>query len=55
MGHLGKDRTLQLIRDRFYWPKMEGDVTHLVTKVCSCVKTKKPHIVLVAHFLQQHH
>ena len=48
MGHLGKDRTLQLIRNRFYWPKMEDDVTHFVTKVCSCVKTKKPHIVSVA-------
>ena len=48
MGHVGKDRTLQLIRDRFYWPKMEGDVTRFVTKVCSCVKRKKPHRVPVA-------
>ena len=48
MSHLGKDRTLQLIRDRFYWSKMEDDVTHFVTKVCSCVKRKKPHIVPVA-------
>ena len=40
MSHLGKDRTLQLIRDRFYWSKMEDDVTHFVTKVCSCVKRK---------------
>ena len=48
MGYLDKDRTLQLIRDRFYWPKMEDDVTHFVTKVCSCVKRKKPHIVPVA-------
>ena len=48
MSHLGKDRTLQLIRHRFYWSKMEDDVTHFVTKVCSCVKRKKPHIVPVA-------
>ena len=47
MGHLGKGRTLQLIRDRFYWPKMENDVTHFATKICSCVKRKKPHIVPV--------
>ena len=48
MGHLGKDRTLQLIRDRFYCPRMEDDITHFVTKICSCVKRKKPHIVPVA-------
>ena len=48
MIHLGKGRTLKLVRDCFYRPKMEGDVTHLVTKVCSCVKRKKPHIVPVA-------
>ena len=27
MGHLGKDRALQLIRDPSYWFKMEDDVT----------------------------
>ena len=48
MGYFGKDRTLQLIRGRFYWPKMEDNVTHFVTKVCSCVKRKKSHIVPVA-------
>ena len=30
MGHLGQGRTLQLMRDRFYWPKMEDDVRHFV-------------------------
>ena len=48
MGHLGQDHTLQLIRDRFYWPKMETDVKHFMLKVCSCVKSKKPHIEPVA-------
>ena len=42
MTHIGKDRTLKLVRDCFFRPKMEDDVTHLVTKVCSCVKRKKP-------------
>ena len=51
MGQLGKDRALQLIRDRFYWSKMDEDVTHFVTKVCSCVKRKKPHIVSLAPIL----
>ena len=27
---------------------MEDNVTHFVTKICSCVKRKKPHIVPVA-------
>ena len=30
VGHLGRDRTLALLRDRFYWPGMEQDaVSHL--------------------------
>ena len=48
LGHLGQDRTLQLIRDRFYWPKMEDDERHFLSRVCSCVKSIKPHIVPVA-------
>ena len=51
MGQLGKDRALQLIQDRFYWSKMDEDVTHFITKVCSCVKRKKPHIVSLAPIL----
>lgn len=42
MGHLGVERTLSLIRDRFYWPHMQRDVDHHVTKVCSCLKRKHP-------------
>lgn len=42
MGHLGVERTLYLIGKRFYWPQMHQDVEHFVTKVCECVKKKKP-------------
>lgn len=42
MGHLGVERTLTLIRERFYWPHMQRDVDHYVTKVCSCLKRKRP-------------
>lgn len=42
MGHLGVERTLDLICERFYWPRMHQDVEHFVTKVCVCVKKKKP-------------
>lgn len=42
IGHQGVDRTVSLIRDRFFWPYMLSDIEHYVTKVCSCVKQKKP-------------
>lgn len=42
MGHFGVERTLSLIRDRFYWPHMHRDVDHYVTKVCGCLKRKRP-------------
>ncbi len=42
MGHQGLDRTMSLIRERFYWPQMHNDVDHYVTKSCVCLKQKKP-------------
>lgn len=42
MGHLLVEKTLDLIRERFYWPKVHHDVEHFVTEVCECVKKKKP-------------
>lgn len=40
MGHLGTERTLDLIQERFYWPQMHKDVEHFVTQVCECLKKK---------------
>ena len=40
MGHLGVDRSMQLIKDRFYWPGTGPDISHFITKACSCVKKK---------------
>ncbi|KAL9976592.1 hypothetical protein ACROYT_G013913 [Oculina patagonica] len=42
MGHLGADRVVELARERFYWPFMRADITHYVTKVCHCLKQRKP-------------
>ena len=42
MGHLGADRVIHLARERFYWPGMQKDITHFVTKVCPCVKQRRP-------------
>ena len=44
MGHLGAERVIELARERFYWPHMASDIEHYVTKVCCCVKRKKPHL-----------
>lgn len=41
MGHLGVERTLDLIRERFYWPQMHNEVEHFIPSVCECLKKKK--------------
>lgn len=33
MGHQGADRTVSLIRDRFFCPYMQADIEHYVTKM----------------------
>uniref|UniRef100_A0A8C6LMF4 Gypsy retrotransposon integrase-like protein 1 n=1 Tax=Nothobranchius furzeri TaxID=105023 RepID=A0A8C6LMF4_NOTFU len=40
MGHLGAERTLHLIRSRFYWPKMSSDVLNNVSTCKRCVLRK---------------
>jgi transposase InsO family protein len=42
MGHLGRDRTLHLVRDRFYWPKMAQDVENYIKNCERCIKRKSP-------------
>ena len=42
MGHLGVDRTLDLARERFYWPRMQRDIEHHIVHACHCVKQKNP-------------
>lgn len=42
MGHQGIDRTTTLVRDRFFWPYMQQDIEHYVSRVCTCLKQKTP-------------
>ena len=40
MGHMGRDRTLDLIRDRFFWPRMGNDVADYVKACGRCLRRK---------------
>ena len=40
VGHMGRDRTLSLVRDRFYWPKMTTDVQNKIRSCDRCLKRK---------------
>ena len=44
MGHLGSERVFQLATQRFYWPNMRFDIEFYVTKLCQCLKQRRPHI-----------
>ena len=49
-GHQGRDRTLSLVRQRFYWPGLEADVQHKVKTCVRCIQRKtvpKPSAELV--------
>ena len=50
MGHQGRDRTLSLVRSRFYWPALEKDVEDKVKNCGRCIRRKasiKPSAELV--------
>lgn len=40
MGHPSKDRTLSLLRDRFFWPGMTADTETWVKNCDRCIKRK---------------
>ncbi|KAL7846839.1 hypothetical protein SRHO_G00218190 [Serrasalmus rhombeus] len=40
MGHMGVERTLDLVRSRFYWPKMPTDVEKKIQTCGRCVRRK---------------
>ncbi|KAK1691732.1 hypothetical protein QYE76_008429 [Lolium multiflorum] len=48
MGHFGREKTLLMLADHFYWPKMRRDVDKYVKRCITCNKSKsklKPHFV----------
>uniref|UniRef100_A0A8C5QI39 Gypsy retrotransposon integrase-like protein 1 n=1 Tax=Leptobrachium leishanense TaxID=445787 RepID=A0A8C5QI39_9ANUR len=42
MGHLGVERTVNLIRERLFWPHMQRDAEHYINHQCTCLKDKRP-------------
>ncbi|MCU7858926.1 MAG: DDE-type integrase/transposase/recombinase, partial [Candidatus Thiodiazotropha sp. (ex Lucinoma kastoroae)] len=51
VGHQGQDRTLSLVRSRFFWPGFESDVENKVKSCERCIKRKtfpKPSTELVS-------
>jgi hypothetical protein len=40
VGHPGRDRTLSLVRDRFYWPNMSKDAETWVQECDRCIRRK---------------
>ena len=42
MGHPGRDRTTPLIIDRFFWPRMRGDIATWIQECDRCLKFKTP-------------
>ena len=40
MAHLGRDRTLDLVRSRFFWPNMAADVISYVATCDRCLRRK---------------
>ncbi|XP_024120881.1 uncharacterized protein K02A2.6 [Oryzias melastigma] len=42
MGHLGVERTLDLVRSRFFWPRMAADVEQKIKTCNRCIRRKAP-------------
>lgn len=42
MGHQGLERTMSLLRDRFFWPHMQREVEIYMSRCSTCLKQKKP-------------
>ena len=40
LGHLGSERVCNLAHQWFFWPRMQRDIEHYITRVCQCVKQK---------------
>jgi len=44
MGHMGRDRTISLLRERFYWPGLDRYVSQKIKRCRPCLQGKSPHL-----------
>ncbi len=42
VSHLGRDRGMHILRDRFYWPRMNSDLEQWIKSSDRCLKRKTP-------------
>ncbi|CAL9070965.1 unnamed protein product, partial [Musa textilis] len=35
-GHFGVNKTLEVLQEHFYWPKMNGDVHAIISRCATC-------------------
>ena len=54
MGYLGYERTLELIKEHFFWPNIYDDVKYLVTRICKCIKYKTSNTLPQDHSRPSH-
>lgn len=40
VGHFGGDKTIQLVADKFYWPHLRKDVSHVIQRYRTCQLSK---------------
>ena len=52
IGHLGQDRVLELLRDRFYWPRMHMDVASYINSCPRCIGRKSQPDVAPLHNIE---
>ena len=39
-GHFGEEKTIALVSETFYWPKLAKDVIHVIKRCVQCLKAK---------------
>ena len=39
-GHFGVNKTVELLQEHFYWPKMVGDVSTIISRCGACQRAK---------------
>ena len=56
VGHFGRDKTIALVEDKFYWPSLKRDVARIVAqcRTCQLVKAKKQNTGLYTPLLVPH-